>query len=228
MIIRKEKQLSFNANPNLEGYGFPGDAEVWIEAYRGNLLKQCRWGIVSRLEAPEDRDLGEFEVADAVQFRLRVVRHAEEGLLQMLGEADRLTPRDPEENSENRTPLITPVPENLGQQLWRIDFQSDPPLLQINNQAKDGWKDIARNSAFIALVYPQIMRSMLNRILIEDKWDEDGLEWQENWVKFARGTYTETPLPDALDHEGRVRWIEDAVSAFASMKNLKELWDENN
>jgi hypothetical protein len=226
-IDRTPLGLAFNANPKLDGYGFPEDAEIWIEAYRGNLIKQCSWGKVSQPEAPLDRGLSDFEVPDGIQFRLRVVSLADGNLLKMLGEADHVVPTDADENPDNRRPLITPVPHDLGQQLWKIDFVSDPPSLLVNNQAKDGWRDIARSSAFIALVYPQVMRSMLFKILIEDEWDEDGADWQNNWVQFAKQTYTASVLPAVSDHEGREKWIDDAVDAFASSKNLKDLWDAN-
>ena len=226
-LVRTPTALSFNANPNLEGYSFPGDADIWIEIYRGNLIKQCYWGKVSQPEAPLDRDLSVFEVPDGIQFRLRVVSLADGNLLKMLGEADHVTSKDTEDNPDNRKPLITPVPDDRGQQLWKIDFIADPPVLLINNQAKDGWKDIARSSVFIALVYPQVMRSMLSKILIEDEWDEDGADWQDNWMHFAKRNYTAKVLPAVSDHEGRERWIEDAVDAFASIKNLKDLWDAN-
>jgi hypothetical protein len=226
-IDRTTSGLSFNANPKLEEYDFPEDAEIWIEAYRGNLIKQCSWGRVSQLEVPVDRGLSDFEVPDGIQFRLRVVSLADGNLLKMVGEADHIAPINAEENPDNRKPLITPVPYDLGQQLWKIDFLSDPPSLLINNQAKDGWKDIARSSAFIALVYPQVMRSMLFKILIEDEWDEDGLDWQDNWVQFAKRIYTVCVLPSVSDNEGREKWIEEAVDAFASSRNLKDLWDSN-
>lgn len=51
-IDRTPFGLAFNANPKLDGYGFPEGAEIWIEAYRGNLIKQCSWGKASQPEAP--------------------------------------------------------------------------------------------------------------------------------------------------------------------------------
>ena len=78
------------------------------------------------------------------------------------------------------------MPDALDQQLWKLDFESDPPRLLVNKDAKPSWKEMARSPYFIALVYPEVLRRMLTRAF--EDWAEDDEEggWRADWVRFAK------------------------------------------
>jgi hypothetical protein len=218
---------SFDADLKLNDYHFARNAEVWIEAHRQNLWMQWPWGTVSTLRAAADRKLTEFEVPDGILFRVRVVQPPGQEHHKLLGEADGIPFVKAGEADDLRRHLLVPVPDALDQQLWRLNFESDPPSLLVNKDAKPSWKELARSPQFIALVYPEVLRSMLTRIVIEDKWSEDDEEsgWQAEWMKFARnlGGIPSLPLP-GFEQE-RVTWIEDAIAAFCRRLELRSTWD---
>ncbi len=218
----------FDADLRLADYRFPRNAEIWVEAYRQNLWMQWPWGTVSALGVPADRRLTEFDVPDGILFRVRVVHPQGQEHHKLLGEADALPFVKAGEADDHRRHLLVPVPDALDQQLWKLDFDSDPPKLLVNKDAKPSWKEMARSPHFIALVYPEVLRRVLTRALIgDDAWTEDDEDtgWQDDWVKFAKnlGGLASVPPPDP--QTDRENWIEEAVSSFCRRLELRSTWD---
>jgi hypothetical protein len=179
------------------------------------------------LRAPIDRKLTEFDVPDGVFFRVRVVQPPGQEHHKLLGEADGIPFVKAGEEDERRRHLIVPIPDALDQQLWKINFESDPPSLLVNKDAKPSWKEMARSPQFIALVYPEVLRQILKRVLIDEKWSEDDEEtgWQTDWMKFARNLGVLGQLPAADLEQDRENWIEEAVGAFCRRLELRMVWD---
>jgi hypothetical protein len=232
VTVRDERgAMHFHAELRLAGYQFPRDAEVWIEAHRQNLWMQFPWGTVSAPRVPVERKLAEFDVADGILFRVRVVQPKGQEHHKLLGEADRVPFIMVGEASSKRRPLLTPVPEQLDQLLWRLDFDHDVPRLLVNEAAKPSWKEAARSEQFITLVYPEVLRRVLTRTLVQEKWteDDDADEWKTDWMLFARSLGVPWPPPPPPDEAGAAAdceaWIEEAVSAFARRNQLRQRWD---
>ena len=165
---------------------------------------------------------------DGVLFRVRVVQPPGPEHHKLLGEADGIPFVKAGEADDRRRHLLVPVPDALDQQLWKLDLERDPPCLLVNKDAKPSWKEMARSSQFIALVYPEVMRRLLTRALVEaDPWTEDDEEgdWQADWVRFARGLGGLGPVPLPGQREQREEWIEEAVAAFARRHELRGVWD---
>ena len=123
-----------------------------------------------------------------VLFRVRVVQPPGSEHHKLLGEVDAIQPVKAGQADDRRRHLIVPVPDALDQQLWKIDFEHEPPQLLVNRDAQPSWKEMARSPHFIALVYPEVLRRILMRILVEDTWSEDDEDggWQSDWIRFAR------------------------------------------
>jgi hypothetical protein len=78
------------------------------------------------------------------------------------------------------------------------------------------------------LVYPGVMRQVLSKILIDEKWtddEEDDGEWQSDWVRFARALSGRQELPHPEDEKQREAWIDESVAAFARRHGLREQWE---
>ena len=177
---------------------------------------------------PIDRRLTEFEEPDGVLFRIRIVQPPGPEHHKLLGEADGVSFVKAGEAEDHRRHLLTPVPEALDQELWRLDFESDPPRLLINRDAKPNWKDVARSTAFIALVYPEALRQLLFRATAADPSEDDGAEgWEADWVRFARqvGGLGPPPGPEEDVQAEREKWVSEAVAAFARKNELRKKWD---
>jgi hypothetical protein len=188
---------------------------------------QWAWGTVSALRPPVDRKLSEFDVPDGILFRVRVVQPPGPEHHKLLGEADGIPFVKAGEANDRRRHLIVPIPEALDQQLWKLNFESDPPSLLVNKDAKPTWKEMARSPQFISLVYPEVLRQMLTRVLVEDRWSEDDEEsgWQADWMKFARRLGEVGPVPPPELEQERKSWIEEAVAAFCRRQELRSIWD---
>jgi hypothetical protein len=140
----------------------------------------------------------------------------------LLGEADRLRPREPEQKPDRRMPLLPVVPDDLGDEIWRLEFDGRT-YLKVNKNLHD-WKQTVASHVFRALVFPAAMRQILERVLLVERYTEtdDPQSWQSQWLRFA----AEIPGAGALPAQGEDHneWIENAVAAFARQRRMKELF----
>lgn len=212
----EESNHCFDLKLNLSSYGFPHNGRVRVEAWRGNASQRWEWGTVGAPVAPAEPDRVLRDVPETCRFRVAVVEAGDSGRL--LGLADKMAPRRP---MESILPLLL---SNLGSEVWRLDFGQDDDIavLRINSRIA-GMNDVARNdSAFRALVMPQVLRSVLERGLLVKRERPDDVEgpWKP-WFDLAEDVLPgDSPPPlghDAQDDEiARANhWIDRVVAAFA-------------
>lgn len=211
---------TFDANLSLERYGFPPDARVFVEAYRQTTLIRFDYGSVGKLLQPPRKSLEIFESPEAVLFRVRVTSDSgRRGLL--LGLADKIPARRPDEVLRKPIALLPPIPRDLGEETWRVEFCGDqPPNLAINNQLPD-WKRTVCEPQFRATAFPAAMRLVLHHILYVDGCTEtdDDQDWRSLWLRFASTLPGSSPVPsDSTDYSD---WIDDTVAAFARKTRLR-------
>lgn len=212
----------FNINMSLENYDLPQDALVFVEAQRQTTFMRFRHGTVAEPRFEDKPALAEFDSPDGVLFRVKIISAQEpEGLI--LAEADKIRPRKPEENEEERVPLLPARADpSLGYQVFRLDF-SDRPILLVNADLSD-WHSVVRDPVFASLVYPTALREILNRVLYVEKcFDIDDPElWQSQWLRFG------SILPGMMDPPSEDEpdrfddWIDDAVEAFCRKFKMTE------
>lgn len=222
--------LCFDAQLDFYSYDLPRDAHVYVEAYRQTTWMRFAFGTVGGIEIPQDRMLTAFDSPEAILFRVKItsgtVRH---GVL--LAEADRIRPSVPKEEESNTIPLLTVKPDSgLGQQIFQVSYDDDRAVLCIN-QALD-WRSLARNQIFASLIYPEILRTVLVRILRIEKHDdiEDLEDWKSQWLRFACLLPGVGDIPDLENAENIDDWIESAVAAFSRsyriLDKFVERWNE--
>lgn len=218
---------AFDADLRLAHYRFPHNAEIWVEAHRQNLWMQWPWGTFSAIRVPANRQLTEFDVPDGVLFRVRVVQPPGPESHKLVAEVDGIQPVKAGAADDRRRHLLVPVPDALDQELWKLDLEQEPPQLLVNRDAKPSWKQLARSPHFVALVYPEVLRRILTNILIEDDWSEDdeGSDWQSDWIRFARNLGGLPLLPQPGLKSDRDAWISGAVAAFARRMQLCAIWE---
>lgn len=206
--------LSFGAEVDLNGYGLPRDAPIYVEAYRQTSWMRFGYGSVGNPIPQTENRLSEYESLDGVLFRVKVVE--EEGAHgKLLAVADRLRPVKPEEGDGGRLCLLHVKSEEMDC-IWRLDFTNGPILL-VSKGA--GSKDaISRSPEFISLVYPAVLKEVLFRIKESDEeWDEDEESWQNQWITFVSSMSGVGEMPDTSgdDEDAYDRWVLDAVESFA-------------
>jgi hypothetical protein len=225
-VRREDVRISLHKKPNapatfdadltgLVKYKLPADATVSVEARLQTRWMRFGYGAVGAITPAADRVLAEFDSTDGILFSVKVTAvTGDRGKL--LAEAAGIPVRPPGEAEEQRDPLLPVKSDDIGHEVYRLDFSNDPPILLINRVAGD--KDaIVRSPLFMSIVYPAALREILNRIIyIEeiDDPDDDGESWQARWLKFAITLPGIGPVPPKEDGD-REQWIDDAVAAFA-------------
>ncbi|PIQ95617.1 MAG: hypothetical protein COV67_13905 [Nitrospinae bacterium CG11_big_fil_rev_8_21_14_0_20_56_8] len=209
---------SFDVQLDLSGLNLPPDGLVYVEAYKRTSYMRFPFGKVNQLQIPAPRLLDKIEAGVIPLFRVKVVEAARpHGRIVAL--AEKIIPKGADRDSKEKITLVhVEFSENLGDQIWRLDLTGDWPSLQVNNRI-EGIREIARSDpAFISLVYPEMVRQILNHIIFksgESDPDADGDDWPGLWIRFASslpGVGSPPGSPDGDDK--KIEWIEEAVGAF--------------
>jgi hypothetical protein len=218
---------AFDVEFDLEGYDFPADANVFVEAYNATSYMRFDFGTVAARRPPPDLRLTEVTSSPLPKFRIKVVdsRH---GLL--LGVADKLVPLHSEDALAGKQSLLPVEFRDLGDRIWRLDV-SDWPVLELNRRFAD-LGEIARSAdSFVALVYPEVVRQVLHEALIvqeqtDPDFDED--DWTSLWLRFACSLPGVDAPPEAQPgssadeaHALTEGWIERAVQAFCRARDAR-------
>jgi hypothetical protein len=204
-------ELAFDASIDGDAIDAPSDARVYVEAYHGPAFMRFDYGSLRAIAAPQDRRLSEID-STSIRFRVKVVdtRH------RILAVADdiRVTERAP--HDATRTPLL-PVQfsPSLGQQPWRVVFESDTPVLELNNRIEGVELTAKEDMLFFGLVYPAAIRKVLTQILLVDQHaaTDDADEWWALWLRWA-AQFAGEAAPSSPDDAPQ--WIDAVVAAFCS------------
>ena len=109
--------------------------------------------------------------------------------------------------------------------VWKLNWDKGvlDPVLCINKKINTG-QDITsiagRDSDFLALVFPEALRQILTRIMMDESLDHNDTE--NNWLVFAQGqTAMHRPDEDSFDDRADYfikveEWVEDIVQQFSA------------
>ncbi|MBL8809037.1 MAG: hypothetical protein JNM43_02570 [Planctomycetaceae bacterium] len=210
---------SFRAELQLESYQFPSSAAVIIEAWRQLELARFEFGTIGNLQPPADCRLSEFGAIDGLKFRVKVVS-MEPPRGRLLAVADRIAPQAPGQQAMPRVPLLAVRSQDLGREIWRLDF-SDEPLLLVNPRVVSR-KQLVQATEFQSLVLPEILRSILTRILLveQTRSTDDAEDWTARWLRFAESLPGVGRVPEDSDPESDLDWIDSAISSFCRWRGV--------
>ena len=208
--------LAFDANLDLAGIDAPGNARIYIEAqYRTSYMRfDC--GSLSAVSIPEDRRLTEIDSNRIVRFRVKAVEDR-----RIVAASNDITVSCSSGDEGRAVSLLEVNFLDLGDQVWRVHFEVDQPILELNNRIESIERLAKHDAAFFALVYPAALRAVLTQFLLVDDWEEneEGGDWPELWMKWARDM-TGEPVPS--DPEDRRAFIEDVIVAFCGRHRVAE------
>jgi hypothetical protein len=217
-------ERTFDAKYQVSALGFPEEARVYVEAYYRYAYMRFSFGTIGCPSVPEDRSLRALEFSSIVYFRLKVVdeggRHG-----RLLGVASGIVAGEGATPSPAGRSLLYFNPADLGEEVWRVRFDDEMPVLEVNERIEDARERARSDPGFHALVYPAVLRTILARILIVDHHDDPYAgddDWRTLWLDFVCRTTGIEPPPVVTDGDAESdyeAWIEDAVGAFCEKHN---------
>ena len=221
--LRTDDQLRCRLERDLDGYEFKPDSPVVFECYNGPQYLRISNGTVANPPQSSVADLSSFATAPKVLFRLKVLDP--DGTGKLLGIADQIPLTKPDVDDDVAGSLVRVRAARLDQQLWNVAYDTDGPILEINEAVGD-WRELVNGSYyFLPAVLPQFVSSVLTKILIEDETDPetDGETWEDRFVDLA-GYSGNRPFTrkQSLDKEQIRQWIDDVVDGFASRHRLAD------
>jgi hypothetical protein len=222
-IIRDaEGRKYFNASVFLDDITLPFGASVYFEAYHRTAYRRFDFGTVGERRLPEDRYLKNFPEYVVPLFRVKVVdRASAHG--RILASVDKIRPETIEREHAGSQSLLYVEYGDLGQRIWELDLDGDWPVLRLNRQATDIGLVASGDDRFMALVYPEILRQILVRIIIDDEHTDPDCDddWPSLWLKLSCNL-TNSSVPSSGDEEDKKEWIEKAVNAFCESNIIME------
>jgi hypothetical protein len=215
--------LVFDPRLSFDAAGVVPSARVFIEAYYRTSFMRFDCGSVGAFAPPEDRRLTEIDGTGLVRFRVKIVDN-DANDHRIVAVADDVVVSEERPEAGGRMPLL-PVnfSDALGQQAWRLAFETNGPVLELNNRIDD-IRNVAKSDAvFFALVYPAAVRQVLTQILLVEGHDarEEGDEWWHFWLRWA-ARFSSATMP--ANEEDAPFWIDDVIAAFCDDQRAIERW----
>jgi len=216
----------FNIRLQLEDLELPDTAQVYVEAYHRSGYRRFDYGTVGRLRIPADRTLGSISTSVTPLFRIKVVdQTGTHG--RILASLDKIRPTGQDNQPTDSRSLLFVEYDDLGSAIWQLDLEGDWPVLRLNRAVDEISLIASSDNRFLSLVYPEVLRQILTRILIVDEHTDPDCDddWPSLWLKLASTLPGMSP-PYQTSRVGRRAWIESAVEAFCANFNLLDKFDQ--
>ena len=214
---------TFDALVNLDGFDAPPDAEVVLEAgcAGSNTIPRFERGTVGQLAPCEDRRLKGLK-GENVFFALKIIDRSEQ-VGRILGLAENIRPvKSGEKTATGRQGILPIEADDLGSESWRLDFRSEDVYLLVNEKVPDLKERVRYDPLVFSLVYPPVIRQVLQRALQEQIDDDDGEHWASRWLSFAKNLHPENvPAPSSEEADEELdEWVTEVVDAFSKNHDL--------
>lgn len=219
---------AFDTDIDLSDYKLPIGTKIYAEAYYRNALMRFEVGTYDPEQAQyslHGQRLDELQ-DPVVNFRIKLVDVSTK-IGWLVGVLERVQAFNENTRQVERLGLL-PVNfgSDLGNRVWEVEFSEDgaDPMLCINKQLKvedSLLRDfVARDPAFVSLVFPQALRRILEQLIKEGVEDGDEESWQAKWVRFAASFGVSAPPNEDEVEEVRL-WIDSVVDAFCDHTKIK-------
>jgi len=217
----------FNLRLALEDLALPPNARIYLEAYHRAGYRRFELGTVGELKPPADRRLDALPASATPLFRIKVVdRTGSHG--RILAALDKIRPEGVDSAPAGGRSLLFVEYDDLGNRIWQLDLNGDWPVLRLNQNAEDIGLAAGSDPRFLSLVYPEVLRQILQRIIHEDQHTDPDCDddWPSLWLQFACGLPgIGTPPPDHKPDQGR--WIEAAVESFCAHRDTLNRFNQS-
>ena len=200
--------ISFSISKlELDRYDLPANAKVFVEAYKRMSYMRFDCGSVGALSISDALRLSDFRSPEGIKFRIKIT-DVEQQRGQLLAELSGIV-------DLRRESLLPVEPSNeLGQEVYRLDFSDEELTLLINKDCGD-WRNVVTEPIFVSLVYPNVVRMILTKLVHSESrpgMEEEG-SWMAQWQRLGSQLAGDT-IPAEDDIEICELWVELAVGEF--------------
>ena len=216
LLRDNENRRHFNLSLHLAELELPQTAQVYVEAYHRSGYQRYNFGTVGELRIPADRTLGSISASVTPLFRVKVVdKTGTHG--RILAAVDKIRPASEDNRPADSRSLLFVEYDDLGNTVWQLDLEGDWPVLRLNRTVDEISLIASSDNRFLSLVYPEVLRQILTRILIVDEHTDPDCDddWPSLWLKLG-ATLPGMSVPFQTTRAGRRAWIENAVEAFCA------------
>ena len=173
--------------------------------------------------------LPEFDSPEGITFRVKVVGVSGDSDGKLLAAADGLKATMDGE-PDDRQSLLPVRPADIGQLLWRLDFDDTGfPSLLINKFVPSGWSEFARQPYFRALVFPEVIRQVAAWVVENlsdamDNPDSPAVPWVKYFkVELGQDLSTMTiPSGDEGGQQWALEWADEVAERFSRKHRFLE------
>lgn len=227
LLRNRNGHRQFNIALQLDELALPGNAHVYVEAYHRSGYQRFDFGTIANRIIPSDRTLRKFSNAAIPLFRVKLVdKAAAHG--RILAAVDKVRPDSIDDSPVGSQSLLYVEFDDLGNKIWLLDLDGDWPVLRLNQHVEGIALIAGSETKFLTLVYPEVYRQILTRILIEDEHTDPDCDddWQSLWLKHACGLMGAVEPPLGPKSEQSV-WIEKAVDLFCASFSMLEKFNKS-
>jgi len=210
----------FNISLNLTDLELPETARVYVEAYHRSGYQRYDFATVGSMKIPADLGLDSIPSSVTPLFRVKVVdRTTSHG--RILASVDKVRPASVDDQPVGSRSMLFVEFEDLGHAVWQLDLDGDWPVLKLNLTIDEISLIASSDNRFLSLVYPEVLRQILTRILMVDEHTDPDCDddWPSLWLKLA-SSLPGMSAPTQISKAGRLAWIENAVDAFGANFNM--------
>jgi hypothetical protein len=220
-------QRCFDIALALDEMALPANAHIYVEAYHRTAYQRFDCGTVADLRIPQDRRLLRFSETQRPLFRVKVVDRSS-GVGRILAAVDKVRTQSVDDLPADGQSLLFVEYDDLGNAIWRLDLDGDWPVLRLNRNADDIGLMASSDKRFLPLVYPEVFRQILVRVLLIDEHSDPCCDddWPSLWLQLACSLPGMGRPPD----QGRMdqmAWIHKAVASFSGNYKMLEMFNQS-
>jgi hypothetical protein len=217
----------FDISLQLHDLNLPDSAHIYVEAYHRSGYQRFDFGTVEEKQIPSDRRLKNLSSSAIPLFRIKVVdRTFTHG--RILASLDKIRPKSIDTEPTDSQSLLFVEFDDLGNVIWELDMEGDWPTLRLNTKAEEVSLIASSDNRFLSLVYPEVVKQILTRILLEDEHTDPDCDddWPSLWLKLA-STSPGMVYPPQTGKPEQERWIDRAVEAFSASYDMLERFNKS-
>jgi hypothetical protein len=229
-LVEDKPYKSFTAAFKLKGLGLADDAVIYIEPYYKSSFMRFSFGTVAKVIPPENTYLTDIPSTNVLQFRVKVVDESGENG-KIIAYADNLTPHKPEANSSRNSILPIDWDHDLNQQLYRVSFRANGPILEINQRLANRKELMKKDNVFRSLVLPSVLKEICQKIVATNElFDREDDSWQNQWLKYINevlhvDTAEDLGSPEMNDDDIS-EWLDEVVAAFCNYNKIRSKFEQ--